>query len=168
MVDILYNYPSIGLWVVFNEAWGQFNSNEISDWLKEYDTSRLVDHASGCYDQGAGDIQSHHIYIKKMKMPKIEGDRAVVISECGGYSYFHPGHVWRPDKKYKTAQAFEKAYISLVQKQVMPMIARGCCAVVYTQITDVEIEINGLLTYDREFLKVDENKISKLHRSMYA
>ncbi len=173
MVDQLYSVTCIGMWVIFNESWGQFDGKRITNWLKAYDTTRPVDHASGCFDQGAGDIQSHHIYIKRMKMPKIEGDRAVAISECGGYCYLTPGHVWRSDKKffaynkYKTLQAFERAYASLVKRQILPMIGRGCCAVVYTQITDVEIEVNGFFTYDREILKVDENRIRKLHHSLY-
>jgi beta-galactosidase/beta-glucuronidase len=171
-IDTLYNAPCIGLWVPFNESWGQFDAARISAWLKSYDPGRAVDHASGWFDQGAGDIQSHHLYVFKIKMPKIEGDRVLAITEYGGYCLETDGHVWHPNKsfgyrKFKDEKSFEEAYVSLISSQLQPLIEQGCGAAVYTQLTDVEIELNGLLTYDRKVVKLDEKRVFDLHRSLY-
>ncbi len=99
MVDHLYNIPSIAVWVPFNESWGQFHANETASWLKKYDPTRLVDHASGWFDQGGGDFQSRHIYFKKLFRPKPD-QRAFIISEFGGYSLIVPDHLWEEDKKF--------------------------------------------------------------------
>ncbi|WP_059040497.1 glycoside hydrolase family 2 protein [Paenibacillus rubinfantis] len=171
MIDALYNVPCIGMWVPFNEAWGQFDASNIAKWLKAYDPSRPVDHASGWHDQGAGDVISKHIYFRKLRMPKHPDSRAVVISEYGGYSLMEPGHVWREGqgfgyKKCKTRADFEIAYFSLMQNQLRPLITKGLAAAVYTQLTDVETELNGLLTYDREVVKIDPDVVSQLHAAL--
>ncbi|SDF22043.1 Glycosyl hydrolases family 2 [Fontibacillus panacisegetis] len=160
MIDALYNVPSIGMWVPFNEAWGQFDAAEIAEWVRGYDPSRPVVHASGWYDQGVGDIKSVHIYFRKLKMPQnIEG-RAVVISEYGGYSLMEKGHMWKEGKgfgykKCRSREALNAFYASLIRQQLKPLISSGVAAAVYTQLTDVETELNGILTYDREFVKLD-------------
>lgn len=159
MIDFLYNIPCIGMWVPFNEGWGQFDAEEICNWVRDYDKTRCIDHASGWYDQGAGDVKSVHIYFRKLKMPKIIKDRAVVISEYGGYSLPVKNHVWEDNKefgykKYRTAEELKKAYASLINDQLKPLIDKGISAAVYTQLTDVETEINGLMTYDRKIIKV--------------
>ena len=160
MIDTLYNFPSIAMWVPFNEAWGQFDSKEISRWIKECDQTRWVDHASGWHDQGAGDVKSVHIYFRKLRMPKKINDRPVVISEFGGYSLPIEGHVWERSKefgykKFKQQEDFQKAFLSLMNDQVEPLIQKGVSAVVYTQLTDVETEMNGLITYDRRVVKLN-------------
>ena len=159
MIDSLYNFPCIGMWVPFNEAWGQFDAERIAKWVKEYDATRWVDHASGWHDQGAGDLKSVHTYFRKLKKPKKIKDRPWAITEFGGYSLPIEGHAWEQSKefgykKFKRLEDFERAYRSLMQKQVQPLIAKGLSASVYTQLTDVESETNGLITYDRKVLKL--------------
>lgn len=169
MIDALYNVPSIGMWVPFNEAWGQFDASAIEEWVKKYDPSRCIDHASGWHDQGIGDIKSVHIYFRKLRMPKRINGRTVVISEYGGYSLHEKGHVWREDKefgykRFKTRKELQTAYIALIDQQLKPLVGKGVSAAVYTQLTDVETEINGLITYDREIIKLDMNVLNQLNR----
>ncbi|MGF7047700.1 beta-galactosidase/beta-glucuronidase [Paenibacillus sp. DS2015] len=171
MIDALYNVPSIGMWVPFNEAWGQFDATETAEWVKDYDPTRPVDHASGWHDQEVGDIKSVHIYFRKLKMPKKINNRAVVISEYGGYSLLEKGHVWREGKgfgykKCKTREGLNTAYAALINDQLQPLILRGVSAAVYTQLTDVETELNGILTYDREIIKIDSDLLKALHKGL--
>lgn len=173
MIDALYNVPSIGMWVPFNEAWGQFNAAEIAEWVSRYDSTRTVDHASGWHDQGYGDIKSVHIYFRKLAMPRRIGDRAVVISEYGGYGLVEKGHEWREGKAFgykifKSRDELTAAYTSLIRNQLKPLIARGVCAAVYTQLTDVETEINGILSYDREVIKMDAELLYSLHKELIS
>lgn len=172
MIDWLHNFPSIGMWVPFNEAWGQFNAAEVAKWLKEYDPSRPIDHASGWYDQGAGDFQSHHIYFSKLKMPKKQDERAFILSEFGGYSLKLPEHCWVLNKKfgyrfYKTKEELSEAYVSLLENQLLPLIPAGLAGAVYTQTTDVEMEINGYLTYDRKVEKMRKDFLNEVHQKLY-
>lgn len=172
MIDNLYNVPCIITWVPFNEGWGQFDAAEISSWIKKYDASRLVDHASGWYDQLAGDFKSVHIYNKKLCMPKKFNNRSFVISEFGGYGLKESGHVWKEHKEYsyseyKSKEELKKAYINLINNELIPLINKGLCASVYTQITDVETEINGIITYDREIIKIDPKTLYELNNSIY-
>lgn len=173
MVDALYNVPSIGMWVPFNEAWGQFDAAGTAAWLTAYDPTRPVDHASGWHDQEVGDIKSVHIYFRKLRMPNRIKGRAVVISEYGGYSLLEKGHEWQEGKEvgYKRCRSREElteAYGRLIRTQLAPLVAKGVCAAVYTQLTDVETEINGLLTYDREVLKVEPEWMRKLHLELLS
>jgi hypothetical protein len=170
MIDHLYNAACIAVWVPFNESWGQFQAREIAEWVKAYDPTRLVDHASGWFDQGGGDFQSRHIYVKKLKRPKPDG-RAFVISEFGGYSLKIPNHMWDENKKfgyrfYETREELTAAYLALLENELKPLIAQGLAAAVYTQTTDVEIEINGYLTYDRMVEKMDTQAICKAHAAL--
>jgi hypothetical protein len=172
MIDTLYNAVSICMWVPFNESWGQFDSMEISKWVKSYDPTRFVDHASGWFDQGGGDVKSLHIYFKKLGNPSMENARACVISEYGGYGLIVKGHVWNNLKEYgykkhKDAEELLLNYSQLINNQLKPLISRGLSAAVYTQITDVEEETNGFLTYDRKVLKMDISAVSELNRSLY-
>lgn len=159
MIDALHNFTCIGMWVPFNEGWGQFDAAETAEWVKEYDPTRWVDHASGWYDQGGRDVNSLHIYFRKLKFPQRTDHRPVVISEYGGYSLKVPGHVWLENKefgykKFRTWEDLQAAYSALLEEQLQPLIARGVSAAIYTQITDVETEINGLITYDRAVVKI--------------
>jgi beta-galactosidase/beta-glucuronidase len=171
MIDHLHNAACISAWVPFNESWGQFQAKEIGEWVKEYDPTRLVDHASGWFDQGGGDFQSKHIYVKKLKRPKTDG-RAFVLSEFGGYSLKVEGHLWDAGKKfgyrfYDSLEALAKAYHALLENELKPLIPRGLAAAIYTQTTDVEIEINGYLTYDRQVEKMDADFLNQVHAELY-
>ncbi len=171
MIDSLYNSPCIGLWTIFNEGWGQFDAAALAAWVQEHDPTRLVDHASGWFDQRAGDVRSTHIYFKKLRLPRPGRGRAAVLSEFGGYSLPLPGHLWRPDKQFgykafKTTEELTAAYAALFKQQLAPLLARGLAAAVYTQLTDVEIEVNGYLTYDRQVAKMEEEQIRRLHKEL--
>lgn len=171
MVDHLHNFPSIGMWVPFNEAWGQFDARAVAEWLKGHDPTRVVDHASGWFDQGGGDFRSIHTYIKSLKPEKPGNDRAVILSEFGGYTLKLPPHLWDPQatfgyRKFDTKQALTTAYLNLLENQLIPWIERGLSAAVYTQTTDVETELNGFLTYDRECIKMDPQKLRAVHEKL--
>jgi hypothetical protein len=171
MLDHLYNAACIAVWIPFNESWGQFQSADVATWVKAYDPTRLVDHASGWFDQGGGDFQSRHVYVKKLKRPKPD-QRAFVISEFGGYSLKISGHVWDENKKfgyrfYETSEALTDAYIYLLKNELKPLIPQGLAAAIYTQTTDVEIEINGYLTYDRNVEKMDAEKLRQAHAELH-
>ena len=171
MIDELYNYVSIATWVPFNEGWGQFDAARIGNDVKKYDPSRHCDHASGWYDQKAGDFRSIHRYTIPVQVPKKENNRAFVLSEFGGYSHIIDGHVWNKSKSfgymmYNSKETLTKAYRKLFEKQIIPNIKRGLSATVYTQVSDVEFEVNGILTYDRAIVKVDEATLKELNAQM--
>lgn len=170
MIDHLYNAACIAVWVPFNESWGQFQARKTADWVRAYDPTRLVDHASGWFDQGGGDFQSKHVYFKKLYRPRPD-KRAFVVSEFGGYSLKLTGHVWDEDEKfgyrfYDTREDLTAAYLALLEDELEPLIAEGLAAAVYTQTTDVEIEINGFLTYDRKVEKMDAQAVYAAHRAL--
>jgi beta-galactosidase/beta-glucuronidase len=172
MLDHLHNAACIAVWVPFNESWGQFEAAGVAKWVKAYDPTRLVDHASGWFDQGSGDFQSRHIYFKKLKRPRADR-RAFVLSEFGGYSLKIPGHVWDEDKKfgyraYETREEMTAAYLALLENELKPLIPQGMTAAIYTQTTDVEIEINGYLTYDRKIEKIDAETLRQAHVDLIA
>jgi len=167
MLEHLANCVSLAMWVPFNEGWGQFDANRAVDFIRERDSSRTIDHASGWHDQGGGDCVSPHIYFTRLKAPakRKQGNRAFVLSEFGGYSHAVAGHVWNPGKVfgyriYKSQQKLKAAYAKLYQKQVKPLIDKGLSAVVYTQVSDVEDEVNGVTTYDREVVKVEKGALN--------
>lgn len=168
MIDALYNCTCIGCWVPFNEAWGQFDAKRIGEAVKSYDPSRIVDHASGWHDQGGPELQSIHRYIVPVTMPQLDG-RPFVLSEYGGLSYIIPGHAYNEDKSfgyninYKSKEKLSEAYKKLHEKQVIPLVKKGLCATVYTQVSDVEFEINGMFTYDREVLKIDAEVVKSIN-----
>jgi beta-galactosidase/beta-glucuronidase len=171
MIDHLYNIPSIAVWVVFNEGWGQFQSRRVSKWTKEYDPTRLVDATSGWFDHGGGDFLSRHQYVLKLRKPGKPDKRAFILSEFGGYSQMIPGHSWDETKKFgykffETKEELTDAYLHLLTDELQPLIARGCTAAVYTETTDAEIEINGFLTYDRVVEKMDPERVAKVHREL--
>ena len=170
MIESLYNYTSICCWVPFNEGWGQFDAKRIGDAIKEKDSSRFVDHASGWYDQKGCDFRSIHKYILPFIMPKYDG-RPIVLSEFGGYSQKIRNHVWNWEKSfgyqmYANKAALTKAYKNLHEKQIIPNIKKGLSATVYTQVSDVEFEVNGILSYDRELVKIDEDVLRDINSKM--
>jgi len=156
-VELLYNCPSVGLWVPFNEGWGQFDALRITSLLRHLDDTRPIDHASGWYDQGGGDIKSVHNYFRPLKV-KRDKNRPFVLSEYGGYTCAIKNHTWSAKsygyKTYPSAEEFSRAFWSL-QKKIRELEEKGLSGAVYTQVSDIEEEINGLLTYDRKVLKVD-------------
>jgi len=171
MIDHLYNAPCIAVWVPFNESWGQFHANQVADWVKAYDPTRLVDHASGWFDQGGGDFLSKHIYFKKLSRPRQRDSRAFIISEFGGYSLKLAGHVWDENKKFgyrffDSSQALTEGYIQLLNEQLLPLLSDGLAAAIYTQLCDVEIEVNGFLTYDRKVEKMDAQALRRAHQML--
>lgn len=170
MIDNLYNFTSICCWVPFNEGWGQFDAKRIGDAIKEKDPTRFVDHASGWYDQKGCDFRSMHKYILPVILPKYDG-RPIVLSEYGGYSQKINGHVWNWEKSfgyqmYADKNALTKAYKNLHERQIIPNIKKGLSATVYTQVSDVEFEVNGILSYDREIVKIDEDTLRDLNAKL--
>ena len=172
MIEQLYNVVSIYCWVPFNEGWGQFDALKICNYVKSLDGTRVVDHASGWYDQGGGDIQSMHKYVFPVTMPKLDKKRAFVITEFGGYQNRVPGHTWSEDKtfglylKFKNKSTLTAAYKKLFDKQIIPLVDKGLCGTIYTQVSDVENEYNGIYTYDRKVLKIEESVIKEINNAL--
>ena len=169
-VDLLYNTPSLAVWAPFNEGWGQFDSLQITQLLWEEDPTRLVDHASGWHDQGGGDFKSRHVYFRPVKL-RPDGDRVLALTEFGGYSMAVPGHCASEKlfgyKMYHTAGDLMEAYLRLYREEILPhMEERGLSAAVYTQLSDVEEEVNGILTYDRRLCKLDKTEVRRLNRRL--
>ncbi len=161
VVDHLCSVPSIAVWVLFNEGWGQFDALRIARLVKEKDPSRPVDHASGWFDQKGGDFKSIHNYFRKLKA-KPDKRRAFVISEYGGYSCRIDGHSSVESvygyRQYTTPEEWNTAFRQLIDQQLMPLVERGLSGAVYTQLSDVEEEVNGLVTYDRRVVKIAESQ----------
>ena len=159
-VNMLKNHPCICYWTIFNEGWGQFCSSEMYEHLRALDASRFIDSASGWFSGGKTDVSSVHIYFKKLRPPKkSERGRPYVISEFGGYVWKDEKHCFNLEKTYgygifKTKAEFQKAFKALYDEQVLPLIPKGLCAAIYTQVSDVEDETNGIFTYDREVNKL--------------
>ena len=170
MIDTHRNAPSIVMWVPFNEGWGQHDSPEIVKWMKGYDPTRLVNHASGWKDRGAGDVKDVHKY-PGPRTAALEEKRAVVLGEFGGLGLPVKGHLWWNKKNwgyrnYKTKDELAAAYSNLISR-LHPLIGKGLAAAVYTQTTDVEGEVNGLMTYDRAMVKMGEELAARLNRRLY-
>jgi hypothetical protein len=170
MIDTFYNHPCIVMWVPYNEGWGQYDTKGITKWIKEYDSTRLVNSASGWTDRGVGDVHDIHSY-PGPAIPPIGPKRAAVLGEFGGLGLPIKGHTWQDEKNwgyrsYKTRQELTDAYVTLLAK-LRPLISEGLAAAVYTQTSDVEIEVNGLLTYDRTFIKMDVAKATQAARKLY-
>ncbi|MBN2851329.1 MAG: glycoside hydrolase family 2 [Clostridia bacterium] len=167
MINHLFNCTSIAMWVPFNEGWGQFDAEKVLKHIIELDGSRTVDHASGWHDQYIGDIKSLHIYFKKYKFKKDKFNRVVVLSEFGGYNYRIPDHNFNEKdfgyKKFDRKEDFQLAYEKLFIEQIIPVISKGLSAAVYTQLSDVEDEVNGLMTYDRKILKFNVEQLKTLN-----
>lgn len=162
MIDLLYNTVSLALWVPFNEGWGQFDALKAAEFIRKRDDTRPIDHASGWYDQGGGDIKSIHWYFRPYhhKQPSKE-QRPICLTEYGGYNCAVPGHCWGEGaefgyKKIADPAEFNRAFQKLMEEQIIPAKERGLAAAVYTQVSDVEGERNGLLTYDRKVCKANE------------
>lgn len=162
IMDCLYSYPCIGTWVPFNEAWGQFKTPEIAEWTKEYDPTRLVNPASGGNHYTCGDMLDLHNY-PAPEMYLYDAQRANVLGEYGGIGWVVKNHIWEPDRnwgyiQFNSSKEVTDEYIKYTD-MLYDLIIRGFSATVYTQTTDVEVEVNGLMTYDRKVIKVDEKRV---------
>ncbi len=164
-VELLRNAPSVVVWVPFNEGWGQFDADDVTTRIRELDPTRAIDATSGWHDQVAGDMVSRHVYFRRYRLSDADrrDPRVCVLSEYGGYSHRVAGHTWTDAefgyRKIADRDTFQRAFLDLQQRQVRPAIERGLAAFVYTQVSDVESETNGLITYDRRVLKVDKEAV---------
>lgn len=158
----LYNHPCIVGYTIFNEGWGQFQSDKLYDFVKDIDNTRFIDSTSGWFMHEKSDVDSLHIYFKTIDLPKTE--RPLLVSECGGYSYAIPGHIYSKYNSYgygayESSEILTDNIIEMYEKMIIPAIENGLSGCVYTQLSDVEDETNGLYTYDRKVCKVEKDKI---------
>ena len=163
-VQLLHNHPSICLWTIFNEGWGQFRSDDAYKRLKALDDSRFIDSTSGWFHQKESDVDSLHIYFKKLRLGSRE--RPQLLSEFGGYSYKIPEHSFNLKKtygykKFEDQAVFEES-LSTLYEEVFLLAKEGLSGAIYTQLSDVEDETNGLLTFDRRVLKIHPQIIKTL------
>nr|MBQ8253389.1 glycoside hydrolase family 2 [Lachnospiraceae bacterium] len=165
----LYNHPCIVAYTVFNEGWGQFNSDEMYDFVKELDSTRLIDTTSGWYAHRKSDFDSEHIYFRLKKL-KVK-NRPLFVSECGGYKYMEKEHFFgKKEYGYGTCKSKEELtdrIVTMYEKMILPYIEDGVCGCIYTQLSDVEGEINGLYTYDRSVCKVDRERMREVARRIW-
>ena len=164
-VHHLGNHPCICYWTIFNEGWGQFDGDAAYEKLKAMDSSRIIDTASGWFQTEKNDVESPHVYFKKVKCRP--GKKPLVLSEFGGYSFAIADHVSTPGKafgyrKFTSTANFQTALIELYDKEILPAAKAGLSGAIYTQLTDVEDEVNGLVTYDRKHVKVNADKMQAL------
>ena len=165
-----YNHPSIVVWVPFNEGWGQFDTVRILNLAKQLDPTRLVDGASGGNHFPAGDLLDHHQY-PGPGVPTAVTDRAMVLGEFGGLGLPVEGHTWQDEKNwgyrsFTNAEALTTAYVGLVEQLPALVRSNGLSAAIYTQTTDVEVEINGLMTYDRAVVKMNQAAVRDANRKV--
>ena len=159
-VHQLKNHPCILYWTIFNEAWGQFDSDTVFEQFKKLDSSRIVDATSGWFRQKKSDVDSRHIYFSPWSTLRVS-DKPLVLSEFGGYAYPVEGHIFNTGNAYgykacKGEAHFRESVDKLYREKVIPAAKKGLCAAIITQVSDVEDEINGFLTYDRKVNKADE------------
>ena len=167
----LYNHPCIIGYTIFNEGWGQFESDRMYELAKSIDGTRIYDATSGWFAQKKSDLDSEHIYFRVEELKAKE--RPMFLSECGGYSYLVEGHAFNPDKTYgygacKDSEELTDRIVAMYEGMVLPGIKGGVCGCVYTQLSDVEDEINGMYTYDREVCKVNKEKMLKLAECIFS
>lgn len=168
-IDALFNCVSLCLWTPFNEAWGQFDAVRVCERLRAIDPTRLYDHASGWQDKGGGDVCSRHVYFRKVRL-KNDKRRALALTEFGGYSFALAGHVFREKRfgyrGFHKREDYVRAWRKLYEEEILPAVEReGLCAAVYTQLSDVEEEINGIFTADR-VLKGDGEEMRRVNEAL--
>ena len=161
-VNQLKNHPSICYWTIFNEGWGQFDSDAVCEIFRKLDDTRFIDTTSGWFRRNNTDVDSRHVYFRPVKLKA--ADKPLVLSEFGGYTYKPEGHVFNTEETYgygkfenigEFADAVEKLYLT----EILPAIDNGLCAAIYTQVSDIEDETNGILTYDRKVCKLEEKRM---------
>ncbi len=161
----LKNHPSICYWTIFNEGWGQFDSDNVYEAFKKLDDTRFIDTTSGWFRRKKTDVDSRHVYFKPIKLKAV--GKPLVLSEFGGFTYKPEGHVFNEDKSYgygacETMDALQEKVEKLYLEQVVPAYKKGLCAAIYTQVSDVEDEINGLMSYDRKIAKLDAKRMQAI------
>ncbi len=165
----LYNSPSVVYYTIFNEGWGQFASDDMYDKLKAYDGTRIIDTTSGWFRRKRSDVDSRHIYFRKLAPKKLDG-KPLVISEFGGYAYSEEGHTFSSKvygyKVASTREEYEAWVLKLYDTEVRELAENGASAFVYTQVSDVEDEINGFVTYDRQVVKINPNKLKRINEEL--
>ena len=166
----LKNHPCILYWTIFNEGWGQFDSDAVYEQFLALDDSRWIDSTSGWFRRRKTQVDSRHVYFRKVKLSG-DGKKPLVLSEFGGKTYKAEGHVFNPEKSYgyggcQTPEALTQALISLYRDEILPCVKKGLCAAIYTQVSDVEDEITGLVTYDRRVEKVDAQDLLPLAEAL--
>ena len=164
-VKQLKNHPCICYWTIFNEGWGQFDSDNVYEIFKKLDDTRFIDSTSGWFRRKKTDVDSRHVYFKPIKLKA--GDKPLVLSEFGGYSYKPAGHVFNTEQtygygKFEDQTAFAEAVGKLYRQQVVPAAKTGLCAAIYTQVSDVEDETNGLRSYDRKVEKLTPDRMKPI------
>lgn len=160
---LLHNSPSVCYYTIFNEGWGQFDADRMYAHFKALDPSRIIDATSGWFQGTMSDVDSRHIYFKRIRIRK-RAKKPFVLSEFGGYSYPVEGHCFRPEKsfgykQFHDAETYRRALKELYLNQILPQIGKGLCGCIYTQVSDVEEETNGLFTFDRQVMKIDEETL---------
>ncbi len=168
-VNQLKNHPSICYWTIFNEAWGQFDSDRVFEQFRKLDDTRFIDATSGWFRRKKSQVDSRHVYFKPVRLKSSE--KPLVLSEFGGYSYKPEGHVFNTEQtygygKFSDATEFAAAVEKLYREQIIPHKEKGLCAAIYTQVSDVEDETNGLLSYDRKICKLDAEKMQKIAKEL--
>ena len=169
-IEHLYNFPSVLYYTIFNEGWGEFRADEMYELANRQDCSRIYDATSGWFWRKRSDVDSRHVYFKPVKIGKTDG-RPIVISEFGGYSHRVEGHLFGEENYgysiFKSQSEFEEAFDRLYRDEIKPLISKGICGLVYTQVSDVEDETNGLITYDRQVVKLDKERTKKIMSELY-
>ena len=170
LINLLYKHPSVVYYTIFNEGWGQFSSDEMYEYFKEKDLSRVFDSTSGWFWGKHSDVDSIHVYFKKVRLPK-KSNRPIVLSEFGGYSWKVEDHSFNSNQNYgyrlfDSKESLTEAVVNLYERDVINLIPDGLAAAIYTQVSDVEDETNGLYTYDRQVLKVDAEKIKEIMKKV--
>lgn len=172
LITQLYNSPCVVLWVPFNEGWGQFDAAEAVRRIEALDPTRPIDHASGWHDQGIGGIKSLHVYFYPYRFKPDALGRVVVLSEFGGYQLPVAGHTYNNAnfgyRAYKSAEALGRAFQALYERQILPARKMGLAASVYTQLSDVEDEVNGFISYDREVVKLDAAAVRAINARLIS
>ena len=170
--DLLYNHPCVCYYTIFNEGWGQYDADRIYTELKEYDPARVWDATSGWFFEKESDVDSHHIYFRKINL-KAKADKPLVLSEFGGYSCKVADHSFNLDdnygyKTFESAESLTDGIFGLYANDIVNCISNGLCATVYTQVSDVEDETNGLVTYDRQIVKTDIAKMQQMAEMLFT
>ena len=170
-MEHLYSFPSVLYYTIFNEGWGQFCADRMYEKARNFDPTRIFDSTSGWFYRKKSDVDSRHVYFKPLKLGKVT-DRPIVISEFGGYSHRVKDHLYGENEygynSFATVEEYEAAIRKLYGEEIKPLISKGICALVYTQISDVEDETNGLITYDRRVLKLNSESTYALMQELYA
>ena len=169
-MDHLHFFPSVMYYTIFNEGWGQFSADKMYDAAKAHDPTRIIDATSGWFWRKRSDVDSRHVYFKPVKLKK-PGKKPVVISEFGGYAHRVEGHLFGEGNygynTYESRSEFEDTFDKLYLEEIKPLISKGICALVYTQVSDVEDETNGLITYDRRIVKLHKSRTRDIMKQLY-